>query len=78
MGPFFFKSKKFTSRTTFCLTSYVKNFLKKTLKKNSHRCWLWRLPWLWGQVEAVAMAFVAKAFNSGDPNYVYPSCKVNA
>ncbi len=24
------------------------------------------------------MAMVAKAFNSGDPNYVYPSCKVNA
>jgi len=26
----------------------------------------------------VAMAIVAKAFNSGDPNYVYPSCNVNA
>jgi len=39
---------------------------------------LWRLPWLWGHVAAVAMAIVAKAFNSGDPNYVYPSCKVNA
>jgi hypothetical protein len=30
-----------------------------------------------GQVVAIAMAIVARAFNSGDPNYVYPSCKVN-
>jgi len=29
-------------------------------------------------VTVVAMAIVAKAFNSGDPNYVYPSCKINA
>jgi len=29
-------------------------------------------------VAAVAMATVARAFNSGDSNYVYPSCKVNA
>ncbi len=29
-----------------------------------------------GQVGAFAMAIVASAFNSGDPNYVYPSCKV--
>jgi len=33
--------------------------------------------WLWGQVAAIAMAIVARAFNSGDPNYLYPSCKVN-
>jgi hypothetical protein len=48
------------------------------LKKRSHRCWLWRLPWLWGQVATVAMAIVTKAFNSDDPNYVYLSCKINA
>jgi len=78
MGPFFFKRKKFTSKTTLCLTSHVKNFKKKTFKKKPHRCWLWRLPWLWGQMATVAMAIVAKAFNSGDPNYVYPSCNVNA
>jgi len=29
-----------------------------------------------GQVGAFAMAIVASAFNSGDPNYVHPSCKV--
>jgi hypothetical protein len=29
-------------------------------------------------VVEVAMAIVARAFNSGDPNYVYPLCKVNA
>ncbi len=31
-----------------------------------------------GQVATVAMAIVARAFNSGDPNYVCLSCKVNA
>jgi hypothetical protein len=55
-----------------CEEMFFKNFLKR-----SHRCWLWRLPWLWGQVVAVAMAIVAITFNNGDPNYVYPSCKVN-
>ncbi len=30
-----------------------------------------------GQMATVAMAIVARAINSGDPNYVYPSCKVN-
>jgi hypothetical protein len=29
-----------------------------------------------GHVAAFAMAIVASAFNSGDPNYVYPSYKV--
>jgi len=38
---------------------------------------LWRLPWPWGQVTTIAMVIVARAFNSGDPNYVYASCKVN-
>jgi len=33
MGPFFFKRKKFTSRTTLCLTSHMKNLKKKLLKK---------------------------------------------
>jgi hypothetical protein len=56
---------------------FVKNFFKETFLKRSHSCWLRRMPWLWGQVAAIAMAIVARAFNSGDPNYVYPSCKVN-
>jgi hypothetical protein len=77
-GSFFFKRKKFTSKTTLCLTSHVKIFFLKLKKKRSHRCWLWMLPWLWGQVATFAVAIVARAFNSGDPNYVYPSCKVNA
>ncbi len=29
-----------------------------------------------GQVAAVAIAIVANAFNSDDPNYIYPSCKL--
>jgi hypothetical protein len=33
MGPFSFKRKKFTSKTTLCLTSHVKNNNKKKLKK---------------------------------------------
>jgi hypothetical protein len=32
MGPFFFKRKKFTSKTTLCLTSHV-NKQKLILKK---------------------------------------------
>ncbi len=36
------------------------------------------VPLAMGQVVAIAMAIVTRAFNNGDPNYVYPSCKVNA
>jgi len=77
-GSFFFQKKKIHLQNHPLFNLPCEEFFFKIKKKRSHRCWLWRLPWLWGQVAAFAVAIVAKAFNSGDPNYVYLSCKVNA
>jgi hypothetical protein len=77
-GSFFFQKKKIHLQDHLLFDLPCEKMFLNFKKKRSHRCWLWKLPWLWGQVVAVAMAIMARAFNSGDPNYVYPSRKVNA